>query len=96
MFLKVFLYFRALSFCLKMYFCVVLQKLLQRHFHEKLATKLFPRKEVKAKTGKHKISDKDFRDYFAAKGFPQKALCFRCVFREYVTSEKLVFSVLYG
>ena len=62
MFLKVFLSFRALSFCLKMHFCVVIQKLLQRHFHEKLATKLFPRKEVKEKTRKHKISDRNFCD----------------------------------
>ena len=62
MFLKVFCYFCALSFCFKMHFCVVLQKLLQRHFREKLETKLFPWKEVKAKTRKHKISDRDFRD----------------------------------
>ena len=62
MFLKVFLYFRALSFCFKMHFCVGLQKLLQRHFRKKLATKHFPRKEVKAKTRKHKISDRDFFD----------------------------------
>ena len=62
MFFKVFLCFHALSFCFKMHFCVVLQKPLQRHFRKKLATKLFLRKEVKAKTGKHKISDRDFRD----------------------------------
>ena len=85
MFLKVFLSFRTLSFCLEMHFCVVIQKLLQRHFHEKLATKLFPRKEVKEKTRKHNFRQKLLRlswVYFMPKGFPWKALCFRCVFRQ--------------
>ena len=63
MFFKVFLCFPALSFCLKcIFFCVVLQKLVQRHFHEKLAIKHFLQKEFKAKTGKYKISDRDFSD----------------------------------
>ena len=44
------------------FFCVVLQKLVQRHFHEKLAIKHFLQKEFKAKTGKYKISDRDFSD----------------------------------
>ena len=35
------------KFLFKMHFCVVLQKLVQRHFCEKLATKSFPQKEVK-------------------------------------------------
>ena len=61
MFLKVFLYFCALSFCSKILFCIVLQ----RHFCEKLATKHFLWKEAKAKTGKHKISNRDFRDCLA-------------------------------
>ena len=65
------------KFLFKMHFCVVLQKLLQRHFCEKLATKLFPRKEVKGKTWKHKIQIETF-----ATGFLWKALCFRCIFRE--------------
>ena len=51
------------KFLFKMHFCAVLQKLLQRHSCEKLATKLFLQKEVKAKTGNHKISYRDFRDY---------------------------------
>ena len=49
MFLKVFLCFRVLSFCSNCIFHVFHQKLLQRHFREKLATKLFPQKWVKAK-----------------------------------------------
>ena len=52
--------FSCIKFLLKMHFCVVLQKLLQRHFREKLATKLFQRKEVKAKTWKHKIQIETF------------------------------------
>ena len=35
------------KFLFKMHFCVVLKKLVQRHFREKLATKSFPWKEVK-------------------------------------------------
>ena len=32
------------KFLFKMHFCIVLQKLVQRHFHKKLTTKSFPRK----------------------------------------------------
>ena len=53
------------KFLFKMHFCVVLQKLLQRHFCENLATKHFLRKEVKAKTGNHKISYRNFHDCLA-------------------------------
>ena len=53
------------KFLFKMHFCVVLQKLVQRSFRKKLATKYFLRKEVKAKTRKHKISDRDFHDCLA-------------------------------
>ena len=53
------------KFLFQVHFCVVLQKLLQTHFREKLETELFPRKEVKVKTRKHKISDEDFRDCLA-------------------------------
>ena len=49
MFFKVILYFRVFSFCSKCILCVILQKLVQRHFREKLTTKSFPRKEVKGK-----------------------------------------------
>ena len=47
MFLKVFLYFCVFSFLFKMHFCVFLQKLVQRRFHEKLATQSFPRNQLK-------------------------------------------------
>ena len=43
------------KFLFKMYFCVVLKKLVQRSFCEKLTTKIFPQKEIEAKTGKHKF-----------------------------------------
>ena len=66
MFLKVFLCFRALSFCSKCIFVLLFKKLVQRHFREKLATKHFPWKEFKAKIGKHKISNKDFHDCLTA------------------------------
>ena len=49
MFLKVFLCFRVLSFCLNFIFHAFHQKLLQRDFRKKLATKHFPRKWVKEK-----------------------------------------------
>lgn len=52
--------FSCIKFLLKMHFCVVLQKLLQRHFHEKLVTKLFQCKEVKVKTWKYKIQTETF------------------------------------
>lgn len=38
MFLKVILYFHVFKFLFKMYFCVFLQKPIQRQFREKLAT----------------------------------------------------------
>ena len=56
MFLKVILYFRALSFCSKCIFVLFFKKKkkpVQRHFCEKLATKSFLRKEFK---GNLKIS----------------------------------------
>ena len=61
-FFKVFLCFHILSFCSNCIFHVFHQKLLQRHFCEKLVTKLFPQKWVKAKYWKHKILDRDFHD----------------------------------
>ena len=57
------------KFLFKMHFVVVLQKLLQRHFREKLATKLFQRKEVKAKTWKHKIQIETFVTVLRLKAF---------------------------
>ena len=92
MFLKVILYFCALSFCskcifvlFKMHFCVVLKKLVQRFFREKLATKSFPQKEFKGKLKISKFIQRVLqlsRDYFSTKHFPQKFLCFSGVFRE--------------
>ena len=85
MFLKVFLCFRFLSFCSNCIFHVFHQKLLQRHFRKKLATKLFPRKWVKAKYENKKFKQKLlrlFRYCFASKVFPQKVLCFKGIFRE--------------
>ena len=64
-FLKCFYAFVFLSFCSNYIFHVFHQKLLWRHFREKLATKLFPQKWVKAKYWKHKILDRDFRDCLA-------------------------------
>ena len=45
-----------------MHFCVVLQKLVQRHFREKLTTKSFPRKEFKGIL-KISFSYREYRDY---------------------------------
>ena len=103
MFLKVFLCFYVLSFCLNCIFHVFHQKLLWRHFREKLATKLFLRKWVKAKHENTKFRQKLLRlscYCFASKVFPRKVLCFRGIFRkqlrEKLTCEKRVFSVLKG
>ena len=63
-FWKCFLCFCALSFCSNCIFHVFHQKLLRKHFREKLATKLFLRKWVRQKW-KHKISDRNFRDCLA-------------------------------
>ena len=52
------------KFLFKMHFCIVLQKLVQRHFHEKLATKSFPQKEFKGKL-KISVSYRGYRDCLA-------------------------------
>ena len=85
MFLKVILYFRVFSFCSKCILCVILQKLVQMHFCEKLATKSFPRKEVKGKLEILKFIQRVLqlsRDYFVTNPFLQKFLCFSGVFCE--------------
>ena len=85
MFLKMFLCFRVLSFCPNCIFHVFHQKLLQRHFYEKLATKPFPRKWVKAKYENTKFKQKLSQlshYYFGSKVFLRKVLCFRGIFRK--------------
>ena len=67
------------KFLFKMHFCIFFQKLLQKHFREKLATKLFPQKEVKAKTGKHKFQTETLATVSRLKNSREK-LCASDVF----------------
>ena len=67
------------------FFCDVHQKLFQRHFQKKLATKHFPRKWVKAKYENTYFKQKLLQlscDYFMSKVYPQKVLCFGGIFRK--------------
>ena len=48
------------KFLFKMHFCVVLQKIVQRHFCEKLATKHFPRKSLRQKLENTKFQTETF------------------------------------
>ena len=57
MFLKMVLSFRVLSFCLN---CIFSTKTLLEAFREKLATKLFQQKWVKAKYGNIKFQTENF------------------------------------
>ena len=79
MFLKVILYFRAFKFLLKMHFCIVLQKFVQRHFREKLETKSFPQKEFKGIL-KILFSYKEYRNYLATISRPSTSL--KMIFRK--------------
>ena len=79
MFLKVILYFRAFKFLLKMHFCIVLQKFVQRHFREKLETKSFPQKEFKGIL-KILFSYKEYRNYLATISRPSTSL--KMIFRQ--------------
>ena len=81
MFLKVILYFHALSFCLKCIFALFFKKLVQRHFREKLATKSFPRKEFKENL-KISFSYKEYRDCLATISWPSTS-------REIIFRQKL-------
>ena len=64
-----------------MHFCVVLQKLIQRHFREKLVTKSFPWKEVK---GNLEI----------LKFHTEAITTVSRLFRDYLTHEKRMFLIL--
>ena len=73
------------EFCSNCIFHDFHQKLLQRHFHKKLTTKLFLQKWVKAKYEITKFRQKLSllsRYYFPSKVFPEKVLCFRGIFHE--------------
>ena len=73
------------EFCSNCIFHDFHQKLLQRHFHKKLTTKLFLQKWVKAKYEITKFRQKLSllsRYYFPSKVFPRKVLCFRGIFHE--------------
>ena len=61
MFLKVFLSFRALSFCLKMHFCVVIQKLSRVIFTRSSRLNSSREKRLRKKL-ENTISDKNFCD----------------------------------
>ena len=85
MFLKVILYLRVFSFYSKCILCVILQKLVQKLFCKKLATKCFSWKEVKGKLEISKFIQRLSqlsRNSFATRSFLWKSLCFSCVFRE--------------
>ena len=56
------------KFLFKMHFCVVLQKLVQRHFCKKLTTKSFPQKEFKGNL-KISFSYREYCECFATKHF---------------------------
>ena len=77
MFLKVFLYFHVLSFCSNCIFHVFHQRLLQRNFSKKLATKLFLRKWVKTKYENTKFRWKlsQLSRYFALVNSSHRKFC---------------------
>ena len=69
------------KFLFKMHFCVVLQKLVQRHFHEKLATKSFLWKEFKRNL-KISFSYREYRGCLTSVSWPSTS-------REMIFRQKL-------